>query len=209
MKYTNAGFVIGGDDGGGWGVKPAYFPGNIYLGDTVGLKAQIGYNANILYPGVDIISPNSQTHIMNTSGGYGDLFARNIHATNNISASGSIYLDNSQSICFGGTCYNSTNIGGGGSSQWSNGAGPSIYYTGGYVGIGTASPSYKLDVTGNARVSGTIEATGFLYSSDRNLKKDIKPLEGSLEKILKLSGYSYNWKSTGRTDIGVIAQEVE
>ncbi len=59
------------------------------------------------------------------------------------------------------------------------------------------------------RFYGNITANGFLYSSDRNLKKNITPLEGSLEKIMKLSGYSYNWKSTGKADIGIIAQEVE
>lgn len=145
----------------------------------------------------------------NGSSGYGDLYARNLNATNNINASGTINLSSTSNICFGGTCYNTTNIGGSSSSQWSNVAGPSIAYTGGNVGIGTASPGYKLDVVGNVRVSGTIEATGFLYSSDRNLKKNITPLEGSLEKILSLNGYSYNWKSTDRADIGVIAQEVE
>ena len=56
---------------------------------------------------------------------------------------------------------------------------------------------------------GLITAQGFLYSSDRSLKKDIVPLKDSLEKIMKISGYSYKWKSTDTKDMGVIAQEVE
>lgn len=71
------------------------------------------------------------------------------------------------------------------------------------MGIGTAAPTQKLHVVGN------VLATGFLYSSDKNLKQDITPLSDSLSKILSLNGYAYNWKSTGQKDIGVIAQEVE
>jgi hypothetical protein len=42
-----------------------------------------------------------------------------------------------------------------GPSQWgSNGS--SIYYTNGSVGIGTNTPNYTLDVTGNGRVTGTL-----------------------------------------------------
>ncbi len=78
-----------------------------------------------------------------------------------------------------------------------------IFDNGTNVGIGTTSPSEKLTV------AGRVLATGFLYSSDRRLKDNITPLAGSLEKIMKLSGYSYTWKSTGTADIGIIAQEVE
>ena len=78
-----------------------------------------------------------------------------------------------------------------------------IFDNGTNIGIGTTSPSEKLTV------AGRVLATGFLYSSDRRLKDDITPLAGSLEKIMKLSGYSYTWKSTGTADIGIIAQEVE
>jgi|UniRef100_A0A6C0AMS3 hypothetical protein len=42
-----------------------------------------------------------------------------------------------------------------GTSQWSNGAGTTIHYTSGNVGIGRINPEYTLDVTGNARVTAT------------------------------------------------------
>ncbi|MGX5079596.1 tail fiber domain-containing protein [Enterobacter mori] len=45
--------------------------------------------------------------------------------------------------------------------------------------------------------------------SDQKLKENVKPLNDSLEKVLKLNGKSYNWKDTGNADIGLIAQDVE
>ena len=52
-------------------------------------------------------------------------------------------------------------------------------------------------------------ADAFFYNSDRRLKKDIKPLSGSLSKILKLEGVSFVWKEGGDKNIGLIAQNVE
>jgi hypothetical protein len=50
----------------------------------------------------------------------------------------------------------------------------------------------------------------FLYqSSDRNLKKDIVPLQNSLANILKLEGVSFSWKKDGTSAVGLIAQDVE
>ena len=53
-------------------------------------------------------------------------------------------------------------------------------------------------------------------SSDRRLKKNIKRLVSPLEKLSKISGYSFEWNQQGEEktnnygkDIGVIAQEVE
>ncbi|MFZ9045397.1 MAG: tail fiber domain-containing protein, partial [Cyclobacteriaceae bacterium] len=49
-------------------------------------------------------------------------------------------------------------------------------------------------------------------SSDLRLKTSIQQLQGSLEGVLSLRGVSYKWlnkKKTQRTQIGLIAQEVE
>lgn len=72
----------------------------------------------------------------------------------------------------------------------------------GDVGIGVSSPSEKLEVDGN------VKATAFVMSSDRRLKRNIASVDG-LDNILKLNGYTYNWKKNGEEDMGVIAQEVE
>jgi hypothetical protein len=73
----------------------------------------------------------------------------------------------------------------------------------GKVGIGTVNPLEELEVNGN------VMATAFLYSSDKQLKTNIKELDNSLEKILQLNGVSFNWKENGKESIGLIAQDVE
>ncbi|MCQ4443287.1 tail fiber domain-containing protein [Enterobacter cloacae] len=45
--------------------------------------------------------------------------------------------------------------------------------------------------------------------SDERLKENVKPLDHSLEKILKLKGVSYTWKENKSPDVGLIAQDVE
>lgn len=75
-------------------------------------------------------------------------------------------------------------------------------YLAGNVGIGTSPTSEKLEVNGN------VKATSFISTSDRRLKADIRKVAG-LEIIHQLNGVSWNWKSTGTKDYGVIAQDVE
>lgn len=62
----------------------------------------------------------------------------------------------------------------------------------------------KMDNSGNVTATGNVTAY-----SDIRLKKDIKPLEGALAKVLQLRGVQYTRKDTKQKEIGVIAQEVE
>lgn len=57
--------------------------------------------------------------------------------------------------------------------------------------------------------SGTIYAPAFQISSDRRLKSDIKTIDGALDKIETLSGYTYLLQGMDARQAGVIAQEVE
>lgn len=82
------------------------------------------------------------------------------------------------------------------------------------VGVGIYNPTYKLHVNGVLAGQGAI-----VTPSDRRLKKNIRPLEQSLQKILALRGVTYRWNAEAakkvqlRTDslvhYGFIAQEVE
>jgi hypothetical protein len=80
-----------------------------------------------------------------------------------------------------------------------------------FVGVGTISPSYKLDVEGD------IECTALHETSDLRLKTDIQPLSDALLKINRLQGISFRWNNeaesvgatAGHQQIGVVAQDVE
>lgn len=79
------------------------------------------------------------------------------------------------------------------------------YFNGGNIGIGNTNPLVKLDV------EGTIEYDGLQAESDIRLKKNINNYNKGLDEISKLRGVSFDWKnsSSNRTQIGLIAQEVE
>lgn len=84
-------------------------------------------------------------------------------------------------------------------------------YFAGNVGIGKATPGYKLDV------QGLVASNGQVLTSDARFKKNLLPIESSLSKILKLEGISFEWKTEEYKDkgfqegrhYGVIAQQVE
>jgi len=103
----------------------------------------------------------------------------------------------------------------------------------GNVGIGTTSPSYKLDVVGDSRITsgslgvgvapnatdGRIDASNDIvaYStSDQRLKENVTPIENALEKVKTLTGVEFDWKEdTAHVhgyhghDVGIIAQDVQ
>ncbi len=109
--------------------------------------------------------------------------------------------------------------------------GQAVHTSGGYGIYGAAYSSGGFGVYGyNSNASGwAVYSSGKLFassgykpgggmwsdSSDRRLKKDVKPLEGALERLLKLQGVTFEWiepekhgNLTGR-QTGLIAQDVE
>lgn len=79
----------------------------------------------------------------------------------------------------------------------------------GYVGIGTSTPGQKLDIVGgNGRVQS---GYSWLTNSDVRYKTNIETIDNSLNKIANLRGVYYKVinDTTNKTQIGVIAQELE
>ncbi len=65
-------------------------------------------------------------------------------------------------------------------------------------------------VSGNfTQVHGNITTSGYMTSSDKRLKKNIKNLNKISDKIFELKGVQFNWKNNGEKDYGFIAQDVE
>ncbi|MFM1876686.1 MAG: hypothetical protein RL266_2423 [Bacteroidota bacterium] len=87
----------------------------------------------------------------------------------------------------------------------------------GNVGIGVTAPTVKLQVAGDATISGKFNSNGIQESSDIRFKQNIRPIESALENILKINGVTYYWNTAQFPDrnfndgreIGVIAQELE
>jgi hypothetical protein len=70
--------------------------------------------------------------------------------------------------------------------------------------------TYILATTSAFRVTGDVIA---YYSSDRELKNNLSPITGALEKVKAIGGYSFDWNEKQDVykghDVGVIAQEIE
>jgi hypothetical protein len=78
----------------------------------------------------------------------------------------------------------------------------------GYVGIGLYSsvPSNILTVVQNSATDPIADA--WTTYSSRRWKMNIQPIEGALNKVEQLSGVTFDWKGTGKHDIGLIAEDV-
>jgi hypothetical protein len=74
------------------------------------------------------------------------------------------------------------------------------------VGIGTATPSNVFTI---AQGAGHAIADGWDIYSSRRFKTNIRPLRGALEKVENLQGVSYDRKSDGKSEIGVVAEDVD
>jgi urease beta subunit len=94
-----------------------------------------------------------------------------------------------------------------------------INSSGGVINIGNNSVAQDINIgTAGARTitlgstsSTAVNAYNFNVASDLMLKTNVTPLASTLDKVLQLDGYRYNWKDSENhaTQIGLIAQEVE
>lgn len=106
-------------------------------------------------------------------------------------------------------------------SQWTTNAASNIYILHN-VGIGTLLPSYGLEVRNydvffgcnlsvgsNLTCFGTVYSKGsFVTTSDRAIKVNLEPIPAALDKVARLTGYTYDRTDTRRREAGLIAQEV-
>jgi hypothetical protein len=71
---------------------------------------------------------------------------------------------------------------------------------------------YDIGITGSLVVTGDVDADNFNTTSDKKLKTDLLRIEGALDKIEKLNGYTFNWLEEYNEDrtrqIGLLADEV-
>lgn len=78
----------------------------------------------------------------------------------------------------------------------------------GSMGIGvseTETPlSYKLDVSGSIRATGTV-----MQSSDERLKEDIFPIDNALDRVDAIEGVYFKWNGKEERQVGVIAQQIQ
>ena len=96
--------------------------------------------------------------------------------------------------------------GSGGSIQVAGGGDVMTFASDGKIGINDSSPSYRLSVSGDIYATGNITAY-----SDIRAKSNIEKIKNPLEKINKISGYTYTMKTEDNLDkryTGLIAQEV-
>ncbi len=81
----------------------------------------------------------------------------------------------------------------------------------GNVGIGTTSPSYKLDVSGTGRFTGDVRGLSFITTSQRDQKENINNIDKSKAKAIPFKEYTYKSSIDGsaRKRYGVIAEDIE
>ena len=70
----------------------------------------------------------------------------------------------------------------------------------------------NIGITGSLVVTGDVDASNFNTTSDKLIKTNIEKIEGALDKIEKLNGYTFNWLEEYNEDrtrqIGLLANEV-
>lgn len=225
IRGGNAGVTSGGAGGdlnitgganlpaGGAGYGGLGVPGLVNITGSYGYNS-VGGNVNINAGATSYwaLTTNSHSDVILKGG-------QNLNATDlaSITTEGGHTFASDPSNSSGGNIIIKSGLAVGG------GVAGNIQFLNGNVGIGTAVPSTKLEVCGNVRVIGTIIASGAIATtaitcpSDIRYKKDIIPLSSSLQKLMRMEGVNYFWKTSDfpamnfndKMQMGFIAQDVE
>ena len=85
-----------------------------------------------------------------------------------------------------------------------------------YFSVGSTSQKWYLDGAEDMRLENDgdlhVEGNVIAYSttiSDERLKTDIVKIDGALDKVAQLNGYTFTYTADGKKSAGVIAQEVQ
>ena len=65
-----------------------------------------------------------------------------------------------------------------------------------------------MNASGACSTTSTITASSFNSTSSLRYKQNVQPLSNALDIIEKLQGVTFDWKDTGKSDIGLIAEQV-
>ena len=190
--------------------------GDGYFTDNVITESDFSSRGNAIidgYVGIGTISPSYKLHVVGDGYFSGSLTASGHTKVTSLKAS---------NICI--ECDNSGNTAGHTSEinnysrplyiQYSTSNNCCICYGGGNVGIGITSPTYKLHVSGDARIDGTISCIKLSQTSDIKYKTNIKQIEyeEALKIIENLNPVTWDWNEntveTGSSS-GFVAQEAE
>lgn len=80
----------------------------------------------------------------------------------------------------------------------------------GYIALGDFDPANRLELPNTADAGGTGRAHAWITYSSADFKENVRPIDGALERLMRLNGVFYDWKKEygGTHDVGFIAQEV-
>ncbi len=81
----------------------------------------------------------------------------------------------------------------------------------GNLGVGTASPSYPLHVSGSVSSISIYASNDIAAFSDESVKTDLQVIDNAVDRIKQINGYTYVRidDSSNTRRAGVIAQEVQ
>jgi hypothetical protein len=85
---------------------------------------------------------------------------------------------------------------------------PLYLKAGGNVGIGTTNPGNKLVVSDGTSPDAYCDGNSWVPASSIRVKENIVQISGAMDRVKELRGVYFDWKETGKHDIGMIAEEV-